>query len=554
MKSHSKKRILLCSEANHLATGYSVYTKEMLGRLHSLYDVAEFATYGSDVDPKLHDVPWKVYPNEPDKSTESMIEYQSDELNRFGAWRFEEVLLDFRPDIVIDIRDVYVVNYQANSPLRQYYRWLYMPTIDSIPLDNQWVHMLLNTDGLLSYSNFGKNYIESVCQGQVPYYGLGSPGGNPHTFFPARSKQQHKAQMGLDDTLIVGTVMRNQFRKLYPELFEHFRMFLDSNPDLAQKTYLYCHTSYPDLGWKLPRYLMKYGLGHKVLFTYVCHNCNAVMPLFFQDVRTVCTKCNNLKMYLPKPKHGIPDTALNNIYNIMDVYVQYSNSGGFEMPIVEAAYAGLPIMTNDCTAMSDFKDTIGAIPIQTRTEILDHGSESYRGYPDGHDFISKLRDILIKPPQLRNAIGITSQHKAHKEYNWDKTVQNWINAIESTPPPERSWDDSPQLIGDVVDAFPQGLNNIEFIEWTFKNTLKRPHMTNSYIANKLLSDLNWGLRLEKHGSNYSYDMSIQNASVFYAFGQSEAFYEILGIAEKLDYWEKRRCNIIKAKRKHYLCH
>ena len=49
---------------------------------------------------------------------------------------------------------------------------------------------------------------------------------------------------------VIGTVMRNQRRKLFPELFEAFGKYLKKTQD--KNTYLYCHTSYPDNGWDLP--------------------------------------------------------------------------------------------------------------------------------------------------------------------------------------------------------------------------------------------------------------------------------------------------------------
>ena len=86
---------------------------------------------------------------------------------------------------------------------------------------------------------------------------------------PVEDKRKHKQFVGLDpDCKIIGTVMRNQRRKLYPDLFEAFKKFLDKAED--KNYYLYCHTSYPDLGWDIPELLNEHGIGSKVLFTYIC--------------------------------------------------------------------------------------------------------------------------------------------------------------------------------------------------------------------------------------------------------------------------------------------
>ena len=49
-----KKRVLFCSEATYLNTGYATYAREVLSRLHASgkYEIAEFASYGKDGDPR----------------------------------------------------------------------------------------------------------------------------------------------------------------------------------------------------------------------------------------------------------------------------------------------------------------------------------------------------------------------------------------------------------------------------------------------------------------------------------------------------------------------
>ena len=65
-----KKRILFCSEATFLNTGYATYTREILNYLHSTgkYDIAELASYGTTGDPQAEGIPWRFYgvvpPNE----------------------------------------------------------------------------------------------------------------------------------------------------------------------------------------------------------------------------------------------------------------------------------------------------------------------------------------------------------------------------------------------------------------------------------------------------------------------------------------------------------
>ena len=88
-----KRRILFCGEASYLSTGYATYTREVLRRLHATgkYDIAELGTYGKPEEPEIKDVPWKFYPNIPDiKNTEAVQEYNSNNINQFGAWKLNQ--------------------------------------------------------------------------------------------------------------------------------------------------------------------------------------------------------------------------------------------------------------------------------------------------------------------------------------------------------------------------------------------------------------------------------------------------------------------------------
>ena len=71
---------------------------------------------------------------------------------------------------------------------------------------------------------------------------------NPLFINQLPDKAAHRIEMGLQpDWFIVGTVMRNQKRKLFFELMKSFRLFLDrAPPEIAAKSYLYLHTSYPE--------------------------------------------------------------------------------------------------------------------------------------------------------------------------------------------------------------------------------------------------------------------------------------------------------------------
>jgi hypothetical protein len=155
----NKKRVLFVSESHHLASGFGTYAKEILTRLWDTgkYELAEFAGYG-DLE-KCNNVPWRYYSNMPSNDQEKQI-YDSNPNNAFGLWRFNHVVLDFKPDIVLTYRDPWMDMWINESPLRKYFKWIWMPTVDSYPQKRKWLDVFEQCDGILAYSEYGIRSLE----------------------------------------------------------------------------------------------------------------------------------------------------------------------------------------------------------------------------------------------------------------------------------------------------------------------------------------------------------------------------------------------------------
>jgi glycosyltransferase involved in cell wall biosynthesis len=378
-----KKRILFCGEATYLNTGYATYGREVLRRLYDTekYDLAEFASYGTLKDASTYGIPWAFYPNMPDQSNKAQVDqYNSVPTNQFGEWRFEEVLLNFKPDIVFDIRDFWMLDYQQRSPFRKMFTWAIMPTVDAEPQNEQWIATFADANAVFNYSDWGYEVLKTESNGAINCLGSAPPSADA-AYQPVEDKKQHKNSLGFEsDTKIIGTIMRNQRRKLFPDLFESFRKFLDITK--KQNVFLYCHTSYPDIGWDIPKLLNKHGLSSKVLFTYVCHDCEHAFPSFFADAKTKCSRCGSGNAGLSSVRNGVSCEFLSTIMNTFDLYIQYANSEGFGLPQVEAAACGVPIMSVDYSAMSSVVRKLEGIPLKPKALYAELETGCNRAVPD----------------------------------------------------------------------------------------------------------------------------------------------------------------------------
>jgi intein/homing endonuclease len=327
-----KKRILFVNEFSGLSTGFATYGHYVIPELYKTgkFILGEVGVYASKAHPKIGSVPWKVYPNEPDPNNiEEQKIYAQNKINQFGLWRFNEAALDFKPDFTISISDIWMNEWIHQTPYRNNFKHLQMVTCDGEPQKDEWLRSYKNNDVLLTYSYWAKNLIERVSNGRTKVRDVASPGTDINIFKP-KDKQKLREQFGVKgDVFIIQTVMRNQPRKLFPELMKAFNAFLElcranGRDDIAQKTYLHLHTTNPDMGWDLPKEIRNHGLGHKVIFTYMCDACKAFYPSFYQGDRTICRHCHQSSLRLPNTAIGLEREQLADIMAIPDLYVQYS--------------------------------------------------------------------------------------------------------------------------------------------------------------------------------------------------------------------------------------
>lgn len=327
----SKKKILFVGEFSQLATGFATYGGYIISELYKTgkYDIYELAGYANKNHPKLEGVPWKVYPNEPDPNNEEENRlFAANKVNQFCLWKLNEALLDSKADIVISWTDPWMNQHINHSPYRSYFKYICMPTVDGEPQKEEWLQMYKEYDTLLTYSFWAKNLIERSTNNKLKVAEVASPGTDTSVFVPNRQKSREK--FGIKpDVFIIQSVMRNQPRKLFPELLRSFNRFLqvckeNGREDLVNKTYLHFHTTNPDLGWDLPSEIRKHGLTHKVLFTYMCDSCGTFGPSFYQGDSTICRKCFQSTLRLPNTALGLPRNQLAEIMQIADLNVQYS--------------------------------------------------------------------------------------------------------------------------------------------------------------------------------------------------------------------------------------
>jgi len=536
----SKKRILFCGEASFLSTGFSTYYRELLQRLAATgkYEIAELGSYAKGDDPRIQSFikgRWKFYAVMPGNEAEAQAFQQpcphprarGQNTNQFGEYKFNSAVVDFKPDIVVDIRDWWMLEHQERSVFRPWFKWMVMPTVDAEPQLEEWISTYESANLVLAYSDYGIHTLRNQT--------VTLPGGRrkmkiwPHpmrpgvdlkTFFPM-DKAEVRDEWNINKKLpIIGTVMRNQSRKLYPDLIDGFALMKSKYAGFpgVDEAVLVLHSSWPDNAhsFDYPRHIKRLEsmpnmpYHHKdirgsILQSLHCQTCNEPSwgyamnlhgrPIEDGRIKLPCSLCGAVDASPPATAGGFDREQLAKFYNLMDIYVQCSICEGDGMPIQEAKACGVPTLVTDYTAMREK----GRFPDYSHFEELGITEKNYtcpdggevidveryyhepetsclRAHPSREDLALKLKDMLADRERLGELSKI-ARKCAEDNYDWDKLVDNWETVLDGMKPLDRSktWD-SPIEIHDAIKPLPapEGLDNSQYVEWLYINVLKYP--------------------------------------------------------------------------------
>ena len=504
-------------------SGFAVYKRNVLKGLNDcgLFDVAEVGYGGTIADrPK---VPWKYYPTAVMPDDPRHQAYRSNPGNEYGVWRWEAIAVHYKPHIYLSMEDPWQFSHTVMSPLKQFYRIVASPTVDSIPQRQDFLQMFREIDYLYAYTDWAKNYLNEMglnCRGSI---GMGI---DPELFKPLDKAELRNKYKLPENAIIFGFVARNQLRKRFPELLKAFSIYLKSVPeDVAKRSYLLLHTSSPDAGWNLAQHLLENNVIHKVLFTYMCRTTGEVFITTYKDDRAYSPFSGELTAFLPNVVASPPERVLVEIYNLMDYYVQCANCEGFGSPMLEAAACNIPLIGTDYSAIGELVSRFGGICVKTLNNF-DHNVMAYRSCINPEDFAKAMVNIL--------GTSVNSRELVLQRYTWTHVTDKFIEILDTASNPVLPWNAPlrqygiPPIKGDMsATQFVHALSShIPHIKWGAFNLL-------------VLRSMN--TQIESNGRQIS--MGVTPEAVVQKYNQ---------VIQKINETEKLRCGVIPLSREDYL--
>jgi glycosyltransferase involved in cell wall biosynthesis len=502
--NNKKKRILLVAEFSQLNTGFSVMNNDLLMKLHKTgkYELAEFASYVNDDDPRIHQMPWKVYPVQPSENNKKETEvYQKNyQTAQFGSERFEQVVLDFKPDIVFSYRDYWHDEFITRSPYRSLFHYVWSACIDSEPPREEWISTFSTVDTITSYTDWGLNVIRNYGRGLINCADFNTMPGVDLDVFKPMDKGECREKLGLESKAkIFLTVMRNQPRKLFPEIIRAFMNAIDElyksgKKEEADNSYLYLHTSNTDVGFDLEKEVIKYQASNKVLFTYICDLCQHTFPSFNRGHLCHCPSCGKFNAHTANTSVGPNREQMAVIYNSADMYLQSSIAGALEIPIIEAKACGLPIISSEYAAPYELNlmgGVFGTLPIIGFKQESVRETGQFRAVIDCEKITDYILEYFKSDPSYLAKLSKDSIDTAQKYHNNDLTAEKWMSIFDAVSDSDYSrWTNPPEIIQTDFGQIPANIDDSAFVKYCCEKYLPPKHQLRSlYPEKEILKDM-----------------------------------------------------------------
>jgi glycosyltransferase involved in cell wall biosynthesis len=433
---NNKKKVLIHTNSHSAFTGFGKNCKNILRYLHSTgkYELIEFANgvvWGNEED----SFPWKVFGSLPN-DVASINRINSDEQTRkiaqYGLLTIDRVIETVKPDVYIGIEDIWAFNETVKKPWWNKINCMIWTTLDSLPILPDAINNAPRIKNYYCWSKFAETALKK--QGVAHIKTL--HGSIDESHFSRLSEEERsglRRKFGIpEDTFIAGFVFRNQLRKTVGDLITGLKIFKMNFPEVDAKILL--HTNWAE-GWDIPRLLRDNGLDlSNVLTTYICGKCKNYLVSKFAGNEARCPYCGQEKsLSTISVTNGVSETHLNEIYNLMDVYVHPFTSGGQEIPIQEAKLTELiTLVTNYtcgeemCTAES------GGIPLAW-APYREFGTQFIKASTSPADIAQKLHAVYSMSKEKRREMGAIARKYVIDNYSFASIGAKLEKIIDEMP-------------------------------------------------------------------------------------------------------------------------
>jgi glycosyltransferase involved in cell wall biosynthesis len=402
-----KKRILIHTNFSRLFTGFGKNAKNILRHLHKTgkYEVIELANGLPWDAPDCKRQPWQCHGSMPLPHVAASIkgDGNKERAASYGAFGIDRAINEIKPDVYLGIEDVWAFNGFWDKPWWNHITSAIWTTLDSMPILPDAVDAAAKVKNYFVWASFAEKGLKEIGYDNVKTV-RGTLDTNQFYALSELDKKKLKQKFNLQNNFVVGFVFRNQLRKSVPNMLDGFVEFKRQNPQAKPKLLLHTHWSE---GWDIPRLIREKNImPEDVCTTYFCKNCKQyeIRPFTGQDLN--CKYCGSAKsVSTTNIAHGVNESQLNEIYNIMDVYCHPFTSGGQEIPVQEAKLTKLITLVTDYSCGEDYcQEDSGGMPLSW-AEYREPGTQFIKASTLPSSIAKQLSKVYNMKPEKRQKMG-----------------------------------------------------------------------------------------------------------------------------------------------------
>ena len=429
-----KKRILFNSNYSRMLTGFGKNTKNVLSYLQKTgkYDICEYASQMVDGHPDLQTLPWSArgaLPNNQQVINELNQDQNRARLAAYGEYNVENVVRDFKPDICFFSEDKWGVDFNKGKNFFNKIPCVFWVTQDSKPLIG--VEDADATPHYWTWADFARKEFHKLGKTNVKtqyppvdlanFYNLGS----------SKKKDIRNRYKIPSDTFVVGDSSRNQLRK-FTNLVEGYALFRKENPEA--KSILLLITNFSE-GWDIPRLAQRYGVDMKEIWTaYVSSETNDYILHPFVGQEQKCVFSGKEKaMNTVNIGKGLSEEQLNEAYNVMDLFLHSTTSGGCELTVIEAAATEKIVAVPDYSYGEDIIELNKGALCLDWAKYLEVGTQFEKSAPYPSSIAKQIKKVYNMDDSKRSEFGKLSRQWAKDNYDLDLNCKKIENFIDSLP-------------------------------------------------------------------------------------------------------------------------
>lgn len=436
-----KKKIVFHSNHSKAFTGFGKNTKNVLRYLFKTgkYEIVEFSNGLQWSNPDLKKMPWKSIGSLPDDQALLQKLNQDPQLGRaagYGAQMIDKIIQEEKPDLYIGSEDIWAFNGYTEKEWWNKTNCMIWTTLDSLPILPDAVNKASDIKNYYVWSSFAEKALNEMGHNHVKTL-HGAIDCSTFYRLDDQKRMSLRASHGINqNSFVIGFVFRNQLRKSVPNLLDGFKMFIDQNPGVDVKLLLHTHWSE---GWDIPRFLSEKKIDpNLILTTYFCSTCGSYHVKNFTGQGQQCRSCGAKTSNTTNTKHGVNESQLNEVYNLMDVYCHPFTSGGQEIPIQEAKLTELiTLVTNYSCGEDSCSEESGGIPLDW-SEYREPGTQFIKASTSAFSIAKNLKKVYNMKPEKRLAQGKKSREYVIREYSDESIGKKLEDIIDNMP--EVDWD------------------------------------------------------------------------------------------------------------------